>query len=127
MVKYSRDQSTLVPSRRIWSRMAVAVMLLPLPDPFDKGFAAQLLARFVLFGELALDHQLRGYAGVIGARNPQGQVPAHAPPPGEDVHLGVFQHVPHVQPAGNVRRRQQHGENGTVGRRTTVCSVWLVE
>ncbi len=87
-------------------------MLLPLPDPFDEGFAAQLLPRFVLFGELAFDHQLGGYAGVIGARNPQSQVSTHAAPASEDVHLGVFQHVPHVQPAGDVRRRQQHGEDG---------------
>ncbi len=102
-------------------------MLLPLPDPFDKGLAAQLLPRLVLFGELALHHQLSSYAGVVGARNPQGEIPAHAPPPGENVHLGVFQHVPHVQPAGNVRRRQQHGKDGTVRRRTGVCSVWLVK
>ena len=92
-----------------------AVMLLPLPDALDEGFAAQLLAGLVLFGKLALDHQLGGDAGVIGAGNPQRQVPAHAAPASEDVHLGVFQHVPHVQPAGDIRRGQQHGEDGRGG------------
>ena len=89
----------------------VAVMLLPLPDALDKRFAAQLLACLMLFGKLALDHQLSGDSGVVGAGNPQGQVPAHAAPASEDVHLGVFQHVPHVQPAGDIRRGQQHGEH----------------
>ena len=89
----------------------VAVMLLPLPDALNKRFAAQLLACLMLFGKLALDHQLGGDSGVVGAGNPQRQVPAHAPPASEDVHLGVFQHVPHVQPAGDIRRRQQHSEH----------------
>ena len=102
----------------------VAVVLLPLPDAFDEGFAAQLLAGFVLFGQLAFDHQLGGNAGVVGARNPQRQIAAHAAPASEDVHLGMFQHVPHVQPAGDIRRRQQHGEDG---RRSRVAGARLIE
>ena len=39
-----------------------------------------------------------------------GDLAAHAVPAGEDVHLGLVQHVAHVQPAGDVGRRQQHGE-----------------
>ena len=99
-----------------------AVMLLPLPDALHKGFAAQLLARFVLFGELPLHHQLGGNAGVVGARQPESEVSAHAAPPGEDIHLGVFQHVPHVQPAGHIGRGQQHGEHGC-GR--SASGMWL--
>ncbi len=94
-----------------------AVMLLPLPYALDEGFAAELLACLVFRGELAFDHQLGGYAGVIGPGNPEGQVPAHAAPAGEDVHLGVFEHVAHVQPAGDIRRRQQHGEYASRWRR----------
>ena len=69
----------------------------------------------MLCGELAFDHQLGGDAGMIGAREPKSQVPAHAAPAGEDVHLGVFQHVAHVQPAGDIGRGQQHGEDGRGG------------
>ena len=47
-----------------------AVELLPLPDAFEEGFATHLVPVIALFGELALDHQLRGDAGVVGSRNP---------------------------------------------------------
>jgi hypothetical protein len=119
----SRRWSPGAASGRGWQPRSAA----SIPDPFDKGLAAQLLACFVLFGELALDHQLGRYAGVVGARNPKRHVPTHAPPPGEDVDLGVFQHVPHVQPPGNVGWRQQHGEGRTIRRTGGVCSVWLVK
>ncbi len=48
----------------------VAVEILPLPDALGEGFAAQLLAGFALFFELALDHHLGGDAGVVGAGDP---------------------------------------------------------
>ncbi len=47
-----------------------AVVLFPLPYALDEGFAAQLLPRFALAGQLALHHHLRGDAGVVGSRNP---------------------------------------------------------
>ncbi len=85
-----------------------AVVLLPLPHALDEGFAAELLARRAFFSQLALDHHLRGDAGVVGARHPQRASAAHAPPAGENVHLGLVEHVAHVQPAGDVGRRQQN-------------------
>ena len=48
--------------------------------------------------------------GIQRARSPR-----HAPPAGENIHLGVLEHVAHVQAAGNVGRRQQHGEDGRGG------------
>ena len=87
-----------------------AVVALPLPYAFDEGFAAKLLAGCAFFGELALDHHLRGDAGVIGAGEPEGAAAAHATPAGEDVHLRLVEHVAHVQAAGDVGRRQQNGE-----------------
>jgi hypothetical protein len=95
-----------------------AVVALPLPHALDEGLAAKLLAALAFGGQLALDHHLRGDAGVIGAGQPQGAAAAHAPPAGENVHLRLVEHVAHVQAAGDVGRRQQDGERppGRPGR-----------
>ncbi len=37
-------------------------------------------------------------------------------PPDDDVHLRLVEHVAHVQPAGDVGRRQQQGEGVVVVR-----------
>ena len=116
MVKYSRCQSTEAPRRFIWLEDGAAVVALPLPHALDEGFAAQLLARRAFFGQLALDHHLRGDAGVVGAGQPQRAAAAHAPPAGEDVHLRLVEHVAHVQAAGDVGRRQQDREGGLAVR-----------
>ena len=92
-----------------------AVVTPPLPDALDEGLAAQLLARAAFLGELALDHHLRGDAGVVGAGNPEGAAAAHAAPAGEDVHLRLVEHVAHVQAARDVGRRQQDGKRRAGG------------
>jgi hypothetical protein len=89
---------------------ASAVLALPLPDALFEGLAAELMASDSFFGELAFHHHLRGDAGVIGARQPEGVVAAHAMPAGGGVHDGVVHHVAHVQRAGDVGRRDDHGE-----------------
>ena len=48
IVKYSCDQSTLSPMRRIWRGDGVAGLLLPLPDLRDEVLAAQVVARLSL-------------------------------------------------------------------------------
>ena len=99
-----------------------AVLALPLPDALGEGFAAHLFAAgFAFGGKLLFDHHLGGDAGVIGTRNPERRFAAHAVPAGEDVHLGLVEHVAHVQAAGDVGRRQEHGEGfgggcGVAGR-----------
>jgi hypothetical protein len=89
-----------------------AVVAFPLPHALDKGFAAKLLAAGAFGGQLALDHHLRGDAGMIDAGQPQGAAAGHAPPADEDVHLRLVEHVSHVQPAGDVGRRQQYRKGG---------------
>ena len=117
MVKYSRDQSTEAPRRFIWSSDGGAVGLRPAPDALDEGFAAEVFAGGAFGGELALDHHLGGDAGVVGAGDPEGGVAEHAVPAGEDVHLGLVEHVAHVQAAGDVGRREEDGElSGSVLR-----------
>ena len=61
---------------------------------------------------MALDHHLRGDAGVVGAGNPESETAAHAAPAGEDVHLRLVEHVAHVQTAGDVGRGQQNRKRG---------------
>ena len=93
-----------------------AVLLLPLPDAFEEGLAADVLAFLALAGQLALHHHLGGNAGVIGSGEPHGILAQHALPAGEDVHFGVVEHVSHVQAASDVGRRQQEGiDVGAVG------------
>ena len=62
--------------------------------------------------ELALDDHLRGDAGVIRAGLPQRVVAPHAVVAGERVHQRVLERVPHVQRAGDVRRR----DDDAIGR-----------
>ena len=102
----SRDQSTEAPRRRIWRVIVPPDCVLPLPDALDERFAAEVVAMFALGVELALDHHLRGDAGVVGARLPQRVVAAHAVLARERVHERVLERVAHVQRAGDVRRRQ---------------------
>src|SRR5207237_4614862 len=46
------------------------VFFLPLPHALDEFFAAAVEAREPFGGEVALDHQMRGDAGMVGAWKP---------------------------------------------------------
>src|SRR5581483_6443186 len=81
-------------------------LLLPLPDALNKFFAPEIVACLLLEFELALDHDLRSDAGVVGADHPVGVVAAHAVIANERVHQRLLEGVAHVQGAGDVRRRQ---------------------
>ena len=82
-----------------------ARFLLPLPDFGEEGLAAHLDAAHLALGELAFDDELRGDAGVIGARLPEHVLAAHALEAGERVLQRVVQRVPDMEVAGDVRRR----------------------
>ena len=60
--------------------------------------------------ELPLDHHLRGDAGVVSPGLPEGIATAQARIPDQDVLQRVVERVPHVQAAGDVRRRNNDGE-----------------
>ena len=79
MVKRSRDQSQDAPSRFSW------LMMVPPDSAFHSQTrlmkASRPISRLdgsLRSGELALDHHLRGDAGMIGARLPQHVLAAHA-------------------------------------------------
>src|ERR1700731_1492301 len=55
-----------------------AALGLPLPDPFEKLFAAELAPAWLLpLHQLPLDHHLGRDTGVIGAGLPQHVAPTH--------------------------------------------------
>ena len=113
----SRDQSTEVPRRRIWRVIVLPDSAFHFQTRSTKFLAAEIEAVFAFGAELPLDHHLRGDAGVIRARLPQRRVAAHAVPAGERVHQRVLERVPHVQRAGDVRRRQHDAVGGAVALR----------
>jgi hypothetical protein len=88
-----------------------ARLRLPLPDLGDEGLAPHLAAaRAAGLRQLALHHHLRRDPGVVEAGLPEHVRPPHPVPAREHVHQRVVERVPHVQRAGDVRRRQQDGE-----------------
>ena len=91
-----------------------AVELLPFPNSLDEFLAAKVASLLAFRGQLALDHHLRGNAGMVCPRQPQRDEPAHAVPAHDDVHLRLVEHVAHVQAAGDVGRRQQQREHGAL-------------
>ena len=84
----------------------------PLPDPLDEGVAAQVVARLALGLESPFHHHLGSDTGVVSARLPQGVVPLHAAIAHQGIHDRVVEAVPHVQAAGDVRRRNHDAVGG---------------
>ncbi len=84
---------------------------LPRPDPLDERLASHGAAvRLLPLHELALDHHLRGDAGVIDARLPQHVAAVHAPIAAENILKRVVERMAHMQVAGDVRRRNDDAE-----------------
>ncbi|GBE44642.1 hypothetical protein BMS3Bbin10_02745 [bacterium BMS3Bbin10] len=80
---------------------------LPVPDPLNKFFPAHCTAvGLAVLHELALDHHLRGDAGMIRAWLPQHVAPAHALKADQDILQCVIERVAHMQRARDIGRRQ---------------------
>ena len=60
--------------------------------------------------QLALDHHLRGDAGMVHARLPQHVLAAHALEADQNVLQRVVERMAHMQRAGDVGRRDDDGE-----------------
>ena len=81
-----------------------------MPDAFEEFLAAEVVFGFaLLFLQRLLDLHLRGDAGVVGAGQPEDFLAVHARLAAEDVLDGVVEHVPHVEHAGDIRRRDDDG------------------
>ncbi len=94
-----------------------AVLFLPFPRALDEFFPPQIVARdLFLFFQFPLEHHVRGDACVISARQPENLLAVHARLAGEDVLNRVVEHVPQVEHAGDVRRRDDDGIRRAPGR-----------
>src|SRR6266702_1157254 len=87
-----------------------AVLLFPSPYPLEEFLATHLPAILAFARQLPFDHQLRRNACVVRTWQPQGLGATHAEVPHHDVHLGVVEHVAHVQTARDIWRRKQQRE-----------------
>ena len=106
---------------------ALLVLVFPLPDPLDEFVAAQVVAGLLfLLKDEALNDRLCGDASVVGAGHPLGIVALHAPPADQHVLQRVIQRVPHVQRAGDVRRRDDDRIRLALRIGPAVCIAALV-
>ena len=87
-----------------------AVVADELPAALHEGLTADVLRGQALGREPAHHHRLERDAGVVVARLPERVEAAHAVPADEDVLGGAVQGMAHVQPVGDVRRRQADDE-----------------
>ena len=86
------------------------MLFLPLPDALEEFLAPEIVFGQALFLLQRLLHlHLRGDARVVGARQPEDFLAVHARLAAEDVLDGVVEHVPHVEHARDVRRRDDDG------------------
>ena len=86
-----------------------AGLFFPPPHSLDEFIAAKIETAFSHGIQLAFDHHLRGDAGVIRARLPQGVEAAHAMEADQGIHDGVLKRMAHVQGAGDIGRRDDDG------------------
>ena len=99
----------------------VAVLLAPAPHALDERLAADLLAARALGLQQLLDLRLRRDAGVVGAEDPLRPLAAHAGVADQRVLDRPVERVPHVQRAGDVRRRDR--DRVVLGRRALGLGV----
>ena len=88
-----------------------AVLFLPRPHALDELLAPDvLLGLLFLLAKLLGDHALGGDARVVGAGEPEDFLAVHARLAAENVLDGVVEHVPHVEHARDIRRRDDDGK-----------------
>ena len=84
---------------------------LPLPDFVDERVATVVVAGFTLFsGNFTLNHHLGCDTRVVSPRLPQGIFALHALVADHGIHDGLLESMPHMQTAGDVRRRDHDAE-----------------
>ena len=81
----------------------------------DERLAADVGALQPLAVEVALDHHLRGDAGMVGADHPQRVLALHPRVADEDVLQRIVERMADVQRAGDVGRRHDDREGLGVG------------
>ena len=84
------------------------MLFLPLPRMAEELFARERALVDALGLELLDDLGLRGDRRMVGSRHPAGVLALHPGAAHEHVLNRLVEHVPHVQHAGHVRRRDDH-------------------
>ena len=87
------------------------MLVAPFGGDLDELLATEVVARLAfLLAELLFDAGLRGDAGMVGAREPEGGLSFLARAADHDVLQRVIEQVSHVEDAGDVGRRDHHRE-----------------
>ena len=84
---------------------AAAELLLPRPDPLQKLFPPQIIARQALFPQGLLHLRLGGDARVIAPRHPERIVALHTAPANENILQRIVHGVSHVELPRHIGRR----------------------
>ncbi len=84
------------------------MLVCPLPCVLQELLTRQVALLYSLLCQPVHDLGLRGYRRMVGAWHPAGVLPLHACAAHQNVLNGVVQHVPHVQHAGDVWRRNHN-------------------
>lgn len=103
----------------------IAGVLFPGPDPFNERVAPKFLSLGAFLQKLTLHHVLRGDAGMVGSRKPEGIPALHAAPANQNVLQRIVQRVADVQGARDVGGRDDNriGLSGRVGSGAEVAMV----
>ena len=91
------------------ARDGAAGFRLPIPHARQERLAPHRLARGAFLAQQALDHHLRGDAGMIRARLPERVAALQAAPADQRILQREGERMTHVQAAGDVRRRDHDG------------------
>ena len=86
-----------------------AVLLLPFPHAFHKGFAAEVMAALAFLGKGTFHHVLGGDTGVVSTGNPEHVLALLAGMAAEHVLKGLVQGMADVKDTGDVGRRNDDG------------------
>jgi len=97
-----------------------AVLFLPLPDPRHKRLTAQIVPCKALLRQLSLHYILRGDAGVIRPRHPEGRMAQHAVIADHEILDRSGDRMPEVKATGHIGRRHRNDK-----RFPTVITAWL--
>ena len=100
------------------------MLLLPVPDFLEKGFAAQIVAGLLLLlAELPLHDGLRGDTRMVGAGKPENLMAGLAGATGQNILERVIEHMAQGQDTGDIRRRNDQrvgrSQGGRIRREAT--------
>ena len=89
---------------------AVAVLALPVPDLFQKFFAAKIITRNAVLTQNLFNLDLRSNTGMIHAGNPQSGITLHPLETNQNVLKRRVHRMTHVKLTGNVGRGHYNGK-----------------